>query len=118
VFAYATGDDAVEMAEIGRQIDADAVEAHPVPDADSDGSNLVFPVSAPDPYANPVFAPLSGNTEGRQRCDDPLFQRGNIGTKVATAAFQVEHHIGNALPWTVVGILAPPSGCEDGEAFR
>ncbi len=53
--------------EIGRQIDADAVEAHPVPDADSDGSNLVFPVSAPDPYANPVFAPLSGNTEGRQR---------------------------------------------------
>ena len=61
---HAAGHDAGEMGEVRLDVEADAVERHPAPDADADGGDLVLGglrrlVGAADPDADPVLAPLA-----------------------------------------------------------
>ena len=53
--------------------------------------------------------------EGR---DDPGFERRDEGSDVLPPPLEIEQHIGNPLPRTVIGIFAAAAGLENGEARR
>src|SRR6185312_3231696 len=74
-----TGHDAGEMLEGRVQVDGDAVEGHPLPDAHPDGGDLVLPPAAPvDPDADPARAPLAADIEAGEGADDPFLEIADI----------------------------------------
>ena len=50
--------------------------------------------------------------------DDPFFQCGDKGAHVLAPALEVEHDIGHALAWPMIGVFATTAGREDGKAIR
>src|SRR6202030_3228118 len=103
-----------EMAEVGIDVEADAVQAHPAFHPDADGRDLVLAtlalVGTGHPYADPVLPALAANVEGRQRADQPFLQVGHESAHVAAAPLEVEHRIGHALARPVIGELAAAAG--------
>ena len=60
---------------------------------------------AGDPDADPSVAPLAPDVEPRQRRDDPFLEPPDVTAHVAAPALEVQHHIGDALPRSVIGVL-------------
>ena len=125
VAADAARHDAVEMREVGLDVDRDAVEADPAPDPDADRRDLVLgraavrlrrPVRPHHPDPDPPGPPLAADREGRERADHPLLQPPDVGAHVAPAAVEVEHRVGDALARPVVGVLAAAPRAIDREA--
>src|SRR5690606_14757433 len=119
----AAGNDAVEMAEIRRDVERYAVEAHPTGNAHPNGSDLVLAVGsffrAPHPDPDTVsVAPLAAHVEGSERVDDPALETLDIAAHVAPALPKVEHDIGHALAGPMIGVLPAASGLENREALR
>ena len=113
---YAAGDDAVEMAEVGIDVQADAMEAYPTPQLHADGGHLVFaPVALRHPDADAALAHLAGDAQPGQRANDPGLQRLHERPHVATARRKVKHHVGHSLARPVVRELAAPPGAEHRE---
>ena len=105
MFPHPAGNDAVEMAEIGIHIQADAVIAHPAPHPNADGRDLVFAPLAPHPNPNPVLAPLAFHIERSKRCNQPFLKPRHKGPHILSPFFQIKHDIGHPLPGPVIGIL-------------
>ena len=98
------------------------MKAHPATEADADSSNLVFTHAAIgkarlfrpcNPYADTILTTLAFDVELGKALDDPLLKSCHEGAHVLAAAFQVEHHIGNALARSVIGIFSAASRVED-----
>ena len=53
------------------------------------------------------------DVESLQRLDQPMFERGDVGSHVGPAALEVEHDVTDPLPGSVVGELAAASGAMD-----
>src|SRR6266436_5871535 len=106
--------DAAEMAEVGIDIEADAMEAYPALHPDADGGDLVLAALAlvppAHPDADPVLPALAADVEGRERTDQPFLQVGHEPAHVAAAPLQVKHHVGDALARSVISELAAAAG--------
>src|SRR5207302_9635998 len=63
VLVDAAGHDACVVAEVRLDIDRDAVERHPVADADADGGDLVLAPRPGHPDADPARPALGGHVE-------------------------------------------------------
>src|SRR5882672_2974858 len=86
--------DAVEMGEVGIDVEADAVQADPALHSYADGRDLVLPVGAlvgaAHPHADPVLAAFTADVEGRKGADKPFLQVGHESAHVAAAPLEVE----------------------------
>src|SRR5258706_372401 len=102
------------MAEVGIDIEADAMEAYPALHPDADGGDLVLAALAlvppAHPDADPVLPALAADVEGRERADQPFLQVGHEPAHVAAAPLQVKHHVGDALARSVISELAAAAG--------
>ena len=87
------------MLELGSDVEADAVQAHPAAHAHPDARDL----GAADEDADRAGAPLALDAEAAERRDQPILERGDEGPHVASAPRQVEHHISHALAGAVIG---------------
>ena len=105
MFPHAARDDAVEMAEIGIHIQADAVIAHPAAHPNADGRDLVFAPLAPHPNPNPVLAPLARHIECGKRCNQPFLKPRHKGPHILSPLFEIKHDISHPLAGPVIGIL-------------
>ena len=76
--------------------------------ADADAGDLRLADKDPDL----PLAALAFDTEARERGDEPILQRMHEGAHVAAARREVEHHIGHALSWAVIGEAAAAAGPE------
>src|ERR1700712_2082097 len=89
------GHDRVEMGQIWRDVDGDAVQRHPALQPHTDGGDLVFkahPLVRPaHPDADPVLPPSAPDREGRQGTDDPSLQPSHEGPNVWPPLLQVQH---------------------------
>src|SRR5262249_23702315 len=103
------------VGEIWRDVERDAVIGHPARDADADGSDLVFAAPADAPNTDASVSALALPTELGKGVDDPAFEIADEAAHVASAAFQVEHHVGDPLAGAVIGELAPTARLEDRE---
>src|SRR5262249_34503782 len=85
--ADAARHDAAEMAEVGIDIEADAMQAHPALHSYADGGDLVLAaralVRAAHPDADPVLPALAADVEGRKRADQPFLEVGHEPAHVA-----------------------------------
>src|SRR5258708_9591382 len=113
--ADAARHDAAEMAEIGIDIEADAMQAYPALHPDADGGDLVLAALAlvppAHPHADPVLPALAADVEGRERADQPFLQVGHEPAHVAATPLKVKHHVGDALARPVIRELpAAPGG--------
>src|SRR5262245_65667954 len=107
------------MAEIGVEIDGDAVEGDPAPYPDADGGDLVLPpTAAVHPDADSSCLPLAPDVEPGKGADHPFLEIVDIAPQVGPAWPQVEHGIGHALARPVIGVLSAPPGPIDREASR
>src|SRR5690606_25201373 len=106
--------DAVVMGQIGFDIDRNPVKTDPSAQFDADCGDLVFarrairqrrPFGARHPDPDPALPDFSGNAEFCQRPDDPGFEIRDKASDVTTPAIEIKHHIGDALPRSVIGIL-------------
>src|SRR5215469_4789468 len=95
-------DDRIEVAEIGRYVQREAVPGSPAADADADRSDL----ARADPYASHRIAARRFDTELGERVDHRSFQIAQILGHVAVAAFEFEYRIADQLSGTVIGHLS------------
>src|SRR5258708_36925494 len=106
--------DAAEMAEVGIDIEADAVQAPPALHPDAYGGDLVLAapalVAPAHPHAYPVLPALATDVEGRERADQPFLQVGHEPAHVAATPLKVKHHVGDALAGPVIRELAAAAG--------
>src|SRR5712672_386107 len=106
--------DAAEMAKVGIDIEADAMEAYPALHPDADGGDLVLAALAlvppAHPDADPVLPALAADVEVRERTDQPFLQVSHEPAHVAAAPPEVKHRIGDALARPVIGELAAAAG--------
>ncbi len=111
--------------ELRLDIDGDAVKAHPAPQPDADGGDLVLgrrpvgerrTIRPHHPDADAVLAPLTAHVEGGKRADDPLLERRDEGADILAPALEVEHHIRDPLAGAVIGVFAAAPGGKDREA--
>src|SRR5262245_64794358 len=102
------------MREVRIHIEAHAVEAHPMPDADADARDLGLAYKD----ADLAFAALALDTDPRKCGDEPVLQRMHEGAHVAAANGKVEHDIGHALAWPVIGETSAAAGAKHGEPRR
>ena len=118
------GHDALEMREIGRDVDGHAVEGNPAADANAERGDLVFGggaverrrlVGPGDPDADAVLAGLADDAELGERIDQPALESADEGAHVGATAPEVEHDIGDALPGPVIGELAAAPGAMHGK---
>src|SRR5665213_605460 len=101
------------MAEIGIEVERDAVIAHPMANPDADRADLALVAAAlGDPDADAPRPPLAGEVEGGERPDQPLLERPDIAVQIEAAALQIEHDIADALARSVIGELPAAAGLE------
>ena len=118
MLSLATGHYAGKVAEVGLHVQRYPVEGHPFAQLDANGSDLVFLLRQarrltlnPDP--DTAVANLTVYVEPKKSGYDPGFQGGDKLAYVAIPGCQVEHDIGNPLPWAVIGILTAPPRLEN-----
>ena len=121
----AAGRDAGKMRQVRLDVDRNAVERHPAPDADADGGDLVLGHLAawsarlvrPRTQTPTRSSRRSPSTlKVGERGDEPGLESGDEGAHVRPAALEVEHDIGDALAGAVIGELAAAAGLEHGKA--
>src|SRR5687768_11291666 len=79
--------DPAEVAEVGIDVDRDAVVRHPAPHAHADRRDLVLAALVRDPDADSASTPLAGHVEARQRADDPLLEIAHEAAHIGPALF-------------------------------
>src|SRR4029078_13200315 len=88
------GHDRGKMRQLRLDIDRDAVERHPTPQAHADRSDLVLKACALvgplDPDPDTILAPFAAHVEGGEGADDPFLQTGDIGAHVRPSPLQIE----------------------------
>ena len=84
----------------------------------ADCRDLKFAVTVNHPNPDPAVAALAAYIEGCQSGYQPRLQAGHIGADIAASRLEIEHHIGNALAGTVVGVLAAAPGDMDRQSRR
>ena len=123
----AAGHDAGIVAELGIDIDRDAVEGDPVADAHADRGDLVFTWAAirqfglvrpHHPDTDPARAALGGDVEAGQGTDRPFLEVVDVAPHVLPPGPQVEHDVGHALAGPVIGVLAAAARDMDRKAHR
>src|SRR5947207_247899 len=115
VAAHAAGHDSREVRKVGRDVQRDAVERHPVANANADGGDLVLASAARHPDADAVRSALALHAEFRKRTDQPFFQIADERAHVRFAALEVEHEIDHALAGAVIGELSAATRLEHGK---
>ena len=100
--------DAGKMLKLGIDVQAHAMQADPAAHPHADRGDL----RAVDKNADLAGVTLAFDAEPRQRGDQPVFERGDERPHVAAACRQVEHDVGHALAWAVIGEAAAASGLE------
>src|SRR5215467_4663795 len=82
--------DAGEVRKLRRDVERDAVQAHPVAQADTNRGDLVFMsvplVGAAHPDADALVAPLARDVECRECADDPFLEARDVAAHVRRAA--------------------------------
>src|SRR5690606_10766448 len=120
MLAHATGHNSPEMAEIGRDIEAQPVEADPSADPDADGRDLVLSqltlIGPAHPHTDSVRPALAVDAEHRQRINHPAFKSSDEGSNITDPAAYVEHDVDDSLTRTVVGELASTASAVDGKS--
>ena len=123
----AAGHDAVEMRQIGFDIDRDAVKADPFAHLYAVGRDLVLARGAVgqgrflgplDPDADAAFANLALDVELVQRRDHPVFKALDELPHVAPAGGDMKHDIGHALAGAVIGVLPAAARLINWKAVR
>jgi hypothetical protein len=105
------------MLKVRVDVQADAVEGHPVANPNTNRGDLVFaPVTVPDPDAHAAGAALAFDVELRQGTDEPFLKVAHELSDVLFALLEVEHDVSDALSGPVIGVLAAASGPEHGKS--
>ena len=103
------------------------MERYPSADANADCGNLVLGhfacrtarlLGSGDPDADSIFPSFAFDIESCQGGDDPGFEGGDESPQVGLASLQIEHDVGDALTWTVVGELAAAARLVNGKTPR
>ena len=106
----AAGNDAAVMLEVGIDVERHAVIGHPAPHPHADRGDLGLAGAMLDPDADPALAPLAVDFEACERANHPFFEVVDVAVHVLTAAGEIEHDIGDALPRPVIGVLPAAPG--------
>lgn len=111
------------MRQVRVDVNGDAVKADASPDANAERGNLVLNAKALcrtlHPYADTSLPQLTGDAELRQRLDNHTLQKLHKTPNVSSKSpLHVDEDIGNPLPRTVIGVLPPASGLENGKPLR
>ena len=112
------GDDAAIVAEVGFDIQTDAMGRDAAADAQADCRNLIFNVRTPFPDGAPRCRRAPGRVSpstlnAASAAANPALKVVNERPHVAAALFQVEHHVGDALAGAVIGELPAAPGREN-----
>ncbi len=119
MLADPAGHDAPEVGQVGFDVQADPVEAHPFADLHADGGDLVLTrpsgTLALHPDADAALADVRLYPEPAQGSDQPRLQTTHEGAHVAAAGAEIQHDVGHALAGAVIGELAAAAGAMHGE---
>src|SRR5262249_49431658 len=120
MLADAAGDNSSKMRQIRCHIDAEAVRAHPAPQPDADGGDLVLSERIPllelHPDADKTLAGVRLHAERSQGVNDQCLKRVDEGAYVGPAGAHVEHHVADPLAGAVIGELAATAGTVHGKS--
>jgi hypothetical protein len=86
------------------------VHRDPSPDAHADRADLRFTGRRIDPDADPSVDRPRRNIQLGKCIDQPVFQRMNENTDIATAFFEIELDIADALSRAVIGVSPAAPG--------
>ena len=115
----AAGHDTLVVAEVGLDVDRQAVERHPVADSDADGRDLVFArraigqglfVGPDNPDADTASPALCGHVEAGKGSNGPFLEIPHVAADVLAPRAQVEHDVGHALAGAVICVLPASAG--------
>src|SRR5581483_5382318 len=104
--------DAREMLELRIDVEAHAVKGDPAAHAHADARDL----GAAHEETDRALAPLGLDAEDGKRRDQPVLKPGDEGADIAAAGCEIQHHIGHALAWAMIGEAAAAAGPVDGKA--
>ena len=96
--------------------------AYPAADADADGGDLGLGAGrVGDPDADTAVAAFAVDAEAGEGADQPFLQAVDVAADVArrdgaVRAGEVQHDVGHALAWAVIGPLSASAGGVGGEA--
>ena len=121
------GNNRVEVAQVGGDIEGKAVRGDPARDMHANGAQLAWRGRGalrgtgwrrqhPDPGA--AGDPLGAHSEIRGDADHQLLDRRDVFAHVFAVRLEIEDRVPDDLPWPVVGDVAAAAGLEDGEAPR
>src|SRR5439155_1783352 len=96
--------DAVEMGEIGGDIQREPVRRDPLFHVHADAGDLAAASAGPD--AGVARLPLARDVEPGERVDQGLLERAQVPMQVAAVAAQVQDGIADELPRAVEGDIA------------
>ena len=110
------------MIEVGIDIEGDAVKRDPAPQPYTDGRDLVLDprsaIGARNPHADTVLAAFSPDVEIGEGGDDPALKRADKRAHVLAAPLEVQHRIGDALAWPMIGELTAATSPMDRKPVR
>jgi hypothetical protein len=115
----ATGNDEVEVAEVGGDVVGKAVGGDPATDVDADGGEFFFGDVARrlDPDAGFAGDAVGGDTEISGGADHGLFEGADVPVDVATDGIEIEDRIADDLAGAVIRYVAAAVGFAEFDIF-
>ena len=113
------GHDPLEMAEVGRDVQRDAVIGDPMAHPHADRGDLgLATFRRLDPHADPPGPPAGLDAEPGEGADHPLLEPVDVAAQVAAAPLEVEQNVGHPLAGPMIGEATAAAGLEHREAVR
>src|SRR6266849_5869431 len=115
----AAGNDEVEVAEVGGNVEGEAVGGDPAADMDTDGGKFFFGDIGGrlDPDAGFAGDAIGGDGEIGGGADHGLFERTDVPVDVAANAVEIEDRIADDLAGAVIGDVAAAVGFAKFDTF-
>ena len=109
-----TGDDHVEVREVGVHVEREAVHGDPAADSNADRADL----AVADPGAVQARDPRRGDAQVGARANHRLFEQLHVAADVTAVGVEVDDRVADELAGAVVGDVAAAAGLVDFEAAR
>ena len=115
----ATGNDEVEVAEVGGDVEGEAVGSYPAADVDADGGEFFLWDIARrmNPDAGFAWDAIRGDAEIAGGADHGLFERADVPVDVAADGIEIEDGVADDLAGAVVGDIAAAVGFAELDIF-
>src|SRR5882757_3714807 len=115
----AAGNDQVEVAEVGGDVEGEAVGGDPAADVDADGGEFFFGDAARRLHPDAGFAgdAVGGDAEIGGGADHGFFERADVPVNVAADGIEIKNWIADDLAGAVVGDVAAAVGFAEFDIF-